>query len=254
MTALILQGRLDSTRLPGKALLPLGGKPMILRVMEALGTVAADIHVLACPEDCLKAFEPLAASAGFALVTGPREDVLGRYCIAIHRYQPDWVIRATADNPFVFADAASALLLEGRSLGADYSGYSSLPHGAGVEILRSAALLRAGEEASLPTAREHVCPYLYGHGELFLLHRPLAPRPWRRPETRLTVDTPEDYDRARLLYDALSRFPPETRFSGETVISVFDELFPPGNAGSSNSDVNSNTVKNSNAAGPGESR
>lgn len=56
MTALILQGRLDSTRLPNKALLPLGDVPMILRAMEALKTVAADIHILACPEDCLAAF------------------------------------------------------------------------------------------------------------------------------------------------------------------------------------------------------
>jgi spore coat polysaccharide biosynthesis protein SpsF len=229
MTALILQGRLDSTRLPRKALLPLGEKPMILRVMEALATVAADIHILACPGDCVGAFEPLAASAGFVQAAGPKEDVLGRYCVAIRRYQPEWVIRATADNPFVFADAASALLREGRSLGADYSGYGSLPCGAGVEVVSSAALLRAGAEAVREAEREHVCPYLYGHGELFLLHRPLAPLPWRRPEIRLTVDTPEDYHRARQLYDALAGLPPETRFSGEGIISVYDGLFTPGN-------------------------
>jgi spore coat polysaccharide biosynthesis protein SpsF len=228
MTALILQGRLDSTRLPRKALLPLGEKPMIQRVMEALKTVPADIHILACPEDSVEAFEPLAAAAGFVLVAGPKEDVLGRYCIALRRCGAEWVLRATGDNPFVFADAASALLLEGRSLGADYSAYSALPYGAGVEILRSAALLRAGAEAALGPEREHVCPYLYGHEDLFRLHRPLAPRLWRRPDIRLTVDTPEDYDRARQLYQALSQFPPETRFSGERIISVFDSLFHPG--------------------------
>jgi spore coat polysaccharide biosynthesis protein SpsF len=153
--------------------------------------------------------------------------VLGRYCIAIRRFQADWVVRATGDNPFVFADAALALLLEGRSRGADYAGYGSLPCGAGVEVLRSAALLRAEAEAVLPAEREHVCPYLYGHGESFLLHRPLAPRLWRRPEIRLTVDTPEDYERSLSLYEALAPFPPETRFSGETILSVFDEVFPP---------------------------
>jgi spore coat polysaccharide biosynthesis protein SpsF len=228
VTALILQGRLDSSRLPNKALLPLGEEPMIRRVMEALKTVAADLHILACPEDCAGAFEPLAAAAGFVLMTGPKEDVLGRYCLAIRRSGAEWVVRATGDNPFVFADAASALLLEGRSLGADYSGYSSLPVGAGVEVVRSAALLRAEAEAALPAEREHVCPYLYGHGELFLLHRPPAPLRWRRPELRLTVDTAEDYDRARLLYRELSGVPPEKRFSGEGVIAAFDRVFPPG--------------------------
>jgi spore coat polysaccharide biosynthesis protein SpsF len=215
--------------------------------MEALRTVPADIHVLACPQDCLAAFEPLAASAGFVVVTGPKEDVLGRYCVAIRRFRAEWVVRATGDNPFVFADAASALLGEGRSLGADYSGYSSLPYGAGVELVRSAALLRAEAEAALQPEREHVCPYLYGHGELFLLHRPLAPRPWRRPEIRLTVDTAEDYDRARRLYAALSRFPPETRFSGETIIAVFDSLF------SSDSGANGAAAQ-SDAAGSGAGR
>jgi spore coat polysaccharide biosynthesis protein SpsF len=227
MTALILQARLDSTRLPNKALLPLGGKPLISRVMEALKRVDADMHILACPEDCLEAFMPLADSAGFTLMTGPKEDVLGRYCAAIRRFRPDWVIRATGDNPFVFADAASALLLEGRSLGADYSGYGSLPYGAGVEVLRAEALLRAEAEALAEDEREHVCPYLYRHGDLFLLHRPLSPPLWRGPEIRLTVDTPEDYGRAQQLFRALVPFPPETRFSGETIIALYRELFPP---------------------------
>jgi spore coat polysaccharide biosynthesis protein SpsF len=229
MTALILQARLDSSRLPGKAMLPLDGKPMILRVMEALKTVPADIHILACPEDCLDVFEPLAGSAGFVLSTGPKEDVLGRYGIAIRRYRADWVIRATGDNPFVFADAAQSLLREARSLGADYSGYSSLPCGAGVEVLRAAALLRAEAEAALAMEREHVCPYLYRHGELFFLHRPLAPRSWRSPDARLTVDTAEDYGRAQQLCRALAPLPPETRFSGETIMSAYRELFRPGN-------------------------
>jgi spore coat polysaccharide biosynthesis protein SpsF len=225
MTALILQARLDSTRLPNKALLPLGGKPMISRAMEALKGVDADMHILACPEDCLDAFAPLADSAGFVLMAGSKEDVLGRYCAAIRRFRADWVIRATGDNPFVFADAAAALLLEARSLGADYSGYASLPYGAGVEVLRAGALLRAEVEAFAEDEREHVCPYLYRHGESFCLHRPLSPLVWRRPDMRLTVDTLEDYDRARQLFRALSRLPPELRFSGEAIISVCRELF-----------------------------
>jgi spore coat polysaccharide biosynthesis protein SpsF len=240
MTALILQGRLDSTRLPGKALLPLGERPMICRVMEALKTVAVDAHILACPEDCRDAFEPLAASAGFVLATGPKEDVLSRYCIAIRQSRADWVIRATGDNPFVFADAASALLREGRSRGADYAAYGDLPHGAGVEMVRSAALLRAEAEAALPAEREHVCPYLYNHEELFSLHRPPAPPRWRRPEIRLTVDTAEDYGRAQQLYRELALLPQEIRFSGENIIAVFDKAFA--------------AAAHSDAAGPGALR
>jgi hypothetical protein len=62
------------------------------------------------------------------------------------------------------------------------------------------------------------------------------------------VDTPEDYDRARQLYNALSALPPETRFSGERIISVFDELFPPGNG------ENSVAAENNSAVNPGAGR
>ena len=86
MTGLVIQGRLDSSRLPGKSLLPLGGRPLILRVMEALGGIPWDAKILACPEDCVSAFTPLAEEAEFEIQPGPKEDVLpaiaSRYAVS----------------------------------------------------------------------------------------------------------------------------------------------------------------------------
>ena len=220
MTALILQARLDSSRLPRKALLPLGGRPLIFRVMEALSAIPSEAKILACPEDSVSAFAPLADEAGFSVVCGPKEDVLARYCLAIRQSGADRVIRATGDNPFVFADAAWALNLEAVDLSAGYAAYSGLPLGAGIESFASEALFRAESEASAAAEREHVCPYLYGHPERFLLHRPLAPSRWRAPELRLTVDTPEDYERATALYERLLSLPLEERNRGESVITA----------------------------------
>jgi spore coat polysaccharide biosynthesis protein SpsF len=222
MTALVLQARLDSARLPGKSLLPLGDKPLVLVVMEALREVPVDRHILACAEDCAVPFGPLAERAGFALLPGPKDDVLARYCLAIRRFAIDRVIRATGDNPFVFADAAAAINAEALALNADYAGYSGLPLGAGVESVDAGALLRAEAEAKDPREREHVCPYLYGNPGLFSLHRPLAPRRWQGSHIRLTVDTAEDYGRAQALYAALSRREPR----GEALIAAWNELFP----------------------------
>jgi spore coat polysaccharide biosynthesis protein SpsF len=175
--------------------------------MEALKQVPADIYILASPQDCAGPFGPLAEEAGFRFCPGPKEDVLGRYCLAIRRFSLGRVIRATGDNPFVFAAAAAAITDEALKLGADYAAYSGLPYGAGVEFAAAAALLRAeAETSSLPQGspeREHVCPYLYGRPDRFLLHRPLAPRPWQGPSLRITVDTREDYDRCLLLWEAL---------------------------------------------------
>jgi len=205
MLAIVLQARVDSSRLPGKALLPLGGKPILLRVMEALNRVPAQLRVLACPEDSSSAFEELAGEAGFELFAGPKEDVLGRFCLCLQNFGIRHLIRATGDNPFVFADAAYTITTEALALGADYAGYSGLPPGAGVESVNAKALLCAGTEAVSQYDREHVCPYLYTHPEKFLLHRPLAPQNWQVPEIRLTIDTQQDYEQAQVLYAALDR-------------------------------------------------
>jgi len=196
--AVILQARLDSKRLPRKALLPLSGEPMIFRVMEALIKIPAKLHILACPEDSQDEFLPLARRVGFELFTGDKEDVLRRYCSAIRHFALDntqnfRIIRATGDNPLVFVDAAIKIDEEAAALDADYAAYTGLPYGAGVESVKAAALLRAEAEAKKPEEREHVCPYLYNHPEIFKLHRPLAPLCWQNPALRLTCDTPEDY-------------------------------------------------------------
>jgi spore coat polysaccharide biosynthesis protein SpsF len=224
-SVLIIQARLDSSRLPEKSLLPLGGKPLIFRVMEALSPLPCEAKVLACPEDCVTSFAPLAEEAGYEILPGPKDDVLARYALGIRRFNADMIVRATGDNPFVFADAAAALHREALALGADYSGYSGLPYGAGTESVVAAALLRAEKEAAAPAEREHVCPYLYGHPEIFRLHRPLAPVSWQGPAIRLTVDTREDYERAQALYDALGGLPPNERAKGETIISFYKKLF-----------------------------
>jgi len=227
VTVLVVQARLDSARLPGKSLLPLGGRPLIFRVMEALSSLPCREKILACPEDSasISAFAPLAEEAGFTLVAGPKDDVLARYCLAIRSSGAERLIRATGDNPFVFADAANALNEEAIALGADYAGYGGLPYGAGVESVSCAALLCAGEEAREPDEREHVCPYLYKHPERFPLHRPLAPRRWQAPALRITVDTREDYERALALYEVLLSLPPAERNLGEQIIAAHKRLF-----------------------------
>ncbi|MDR2952211.1 MAG: spore coat protein [Treponema sp.] len=225
MTAVVLQARLDSSRLPGKSLLLLDGKPLFFRVMEALNFAPASIRILACPEDSLDSFAPLAEEAGFQIMAGPKENVLERFCLAVKRFSITRVIRATGDNPFVFADAASAINAEAAALNADYAGYSGLPIGAGAESVNAASLLRAGEEAASPYEKEHVCPYLYGHPELFKLHRPLAPLRWQdcNPPIRLTVDTAEDYERAKELYAALKDAP--QKHFGPVIIKKYLEIF-----------------------------
>jgi len=226
LTAIILQARIDSTRLPGKALLLLDGKPLLFHVMQALNFIPADLRVLACPADSLSSFEPIAKECGFKIYGGPKEDVLERFCQVIRKYSIKRLIRATGDNPFVFIDAAIELNKKAASVNADYAGFLELPYGAGIESVNAKALLQANEKSIEPFDHEHVCPYLYNNPDIFKINRPSAPKKWNYPDIRLTVDTQEDFDRAIFLYEALKKEPNEKiRHNGNTIIKIYNSCF-----------------------------
>ena len=143
----ILQARMGSSRLPGKVLAPLGDRSLLAQCIERL--VAARVgEVLVAtttrPED--EAVVAEAHAAGVAVVRGPVDDVLGRFVAALDGWTGPYVIRATADNPFVDFDGPARLLrvLDG---GADYAIEEGLPIGAAVEAMRVEVLREAGELA-----------------------------------------------------------------------------------------------------------
>ncbi len=210
MTALFLQCRLDSTRLPRKALKPLGGIPLIERVMEALLPVQAAPRVLLTTEDSAEELAPLAQRQGFELFTGPKEDVLARFLKAAAFYGADQIIRATGDNPFVSALLANRLLEDHLRKNADYSGYVGMPLGTGVEILRTEALIRADEETDKAFDHEHVAPYLYNHPDRFVINRPDISGEYGFGREKISVDTAEDLALAEtILRDTGGAFPLE---------------------------------------------
>lgn len=210
MTVLILQSRLDSSRLPRKALLEIApGLSLLEAVFAQLSAVDADERVLACPHDSLEAFAPRALNAGWRVFAGDKDDVLGRYEKALRSVDgfgerdDDLVLRATGDNPFVLVQAANALARDFFISGADYACYEGLPHGSGLEYLRATALFEAASKAAESYEREHVCPYLYRRPESFAIHRPALAQELSRPKLRLTVDTIDDFIFARRLWDKL---------------------------------------------------
>lgn len=201
----ILQVRLDSTRLPGKALLPLGDLTVVEHAMRALGRLPVDLRVLACDQASAGALEEKAKRWGFELFIGPKEDVLRRYLLVVQRYDIGRCIRATGDNPLVSAALAGELLDLQQEGGWDYTAHSGGPLGSGVELISSSALAAADSEASDPYEREHVAPFLYRRPERFSIHRMSVPDACRAPNLRLTLDTREDYHFLSELFHALYR-------------------------------------------------
>ncbi|MDC7225087.1 MAG: NTP transferase domain-containing protein [Spirochaetales bacterium] len=209
MTGLFLQCRLDSTRLPRKALLPLGGVPLIERVMEALEAVDVDCKVLLTSDESRDGLAPSAQRRSFALFTGPKEDVLARFLLAADEYGVTQIVRATGDNPYVSAALANRLLKDHQQKGADYSGFLGMPLGTGVEVLDVEALRRADRESQNPYDHEHVAPYLYNNPDKFHINRPDLSSEYGFSDRKISVDTSEDWALAERIFGETKTFPLE---------------------------------------------
>jgi spore coat polysaccharide biosynthesis protein SpsF len=190
---IIVQARLGSSRLPGKALKRLAGVTLLARCLDRLLAGGAAPLVLATTERLEDdALDAEAAALGVPCLRGADEDVLGRFAQVVETLTPAYVIRATADNPAVDIDAPARILAHLRRGGVDYVVEQGLPVGAAVEGMRADALMRAAAEAADPYDREHVTPYIKRPEKRFRVLVPQAPSALRAPSMRLTVDTAED--------------------------------------------------------------
>ena len=209
VTAVFLQVRLDSSRLPRKALADLSGRTVTQRCFDALDGVTADLRVLVTEPASAPELDPLARAAGWEVFVGSKDDVLDRFVRAAQAFSVTTIIRATGDNPLVSARLADLLAERHRAGGAHYSGFVGGPVGTGVEILDTAALIRAWSSWPDAYQREHVGPALY-QSDRFVIQRPEVPEPCRAPGARVTIDTAEDLSYVRSLWNAVYQGrPPE---------------------------------------------
>lgn len=203
-TIAFVQARMGSTRLPGKVLLDLAGKPVAQRVLERVARARVDQVALlttALPED-----DALAAAAhgwGYLVSRGSAEDVLDRFYQAAQLWQPQRIVRITADCP-VIDPAVIDRVLEAQAAGPDYcsSGIGeTFPDGQDAEVFTRQALEQAWRAATLPSQREHVTPYIREHPELFRVAAVTSGQ--QLGAKRWTLDTPEDYAFLKALYAGL---------------------------------------------------
>ena len=198
----IVQCRLSSTRLPGKAIKQLGSKPLLGWVLTAMKKIEAKYYYVATDEKSYETILPICKQNGFECFAGSPDDVLKRFCDLLNIVKDaETVIRVTADNPFLFYEAAidSVEEFEDRNISSDkcdYLTYSGLPHGSGVEIFSSSSIKKAATETSDPYDHEHVGPALYNHKDVYNCKFVKAPAKYNYPEYRTTIDTYSDYLRA----------------------------------------------------------
>lgn len=218
----IIQGRMGSSRLPGKILEEIAGQPMLQRVFlrtSRAATVAETIFATTTdPSD-----DPVAEYcdlSGIPFVRGSLYDVLDRYYQAAGEARAEIVVRITADCPVIDPELIDQVVNTLIESGCDFACnrlpppfHRTYPIGLDTEVCTFPALQKSWKQATQPVQREHVMPYLYEGVELSAVNRRLqtgtSPRGFTIAllnhttdfgEYRWTVDTAEDLEFIRQVY------------------------------------------------------
>jgi spore coat polysaccharide biosynthesis protein SpsF len=196
---IIIQARMGSTRLPGKILMPIGGKVLLKHILFRLGTLRHPVTIVIATTDTRKddIVKSFCDDHAVACFRGSENNVLDRFYQCAVQFGFRHIVRLTGDNPFPDMEELDSLITLHLSERTDYANsFASLPIGAGAEIFTFEALKKSWQEGTEPHQFEHVNEYMLEHPELFSTVTLTVATNKKRPEVRLTVDTEDDYKRA----------------------------------------------------------
>ena len=210
-TVLIIQARMLSSRLPGKVLLPLCGKPMLEWVITRAShsKVISKCMVATTDDPSDDPIENWCTENNISVFRGSQFDVLDRYYHAAKSAGADIIIRVTADCPLIDPALIDELLAFYLKENADFAAnrlpppwHRTFPIGLDAEIVSMPMLEKAWKNASEKFEREHVMPWFYdtsGRCRVSILDNPVD-----YGMHRWTVDTPEDYAMMQALFDKIT--------------------------------------------------
>lgn len=224
-TVITIEARMLSSRLPGKVLLPILGKPMLELMIERLRRVKqADAIVIATTVDpSCDPIEELAHRLGVGCLRGSEDDVLDRVLQAARSADADLIVETTGDCPLIDPGVIDRIIEEFHAREVDYSANvlrPTWPRGLDVQVFPRAVLERVASLTQDPADREHVSLYIYEHPEIFRLHNVESGLAPEIADLRLTVDTPQDFDLISRIYGAL--YPTQPDFRIADILKVLD--------------------------------
>ena len=204
----VIQARMGSSRLPGKVLMPVAGKPLLEHIIDRLRrSKTVDEIVIATSDNTSD--DPLvefAQNRGVPLVRGSEDNVLLRYNKAAEEINADVIIRVTGDAPLVDPEVMDRLVRTLLQEGAEYctieTGINSIHEGF-CTFTRGALKRLMAEASGDPVAIEHVTAYFVAHPEKFHIAWIPVSNEHRFESARLSVDTPADVEFIEELYRLL---------------------------------------------------
>lgn len=221
-TVAIIQARMSSTRLPGKVLAEVIGKPLLFHVVERSRACPLLDEVMVATTDKVPD-DPVAyfcREKGIPFFRGDPDDVLKRYADAARSGNADVVVRITADCPLIDPTIVGKVIEEFRKNQYDYATNvldRTYPRGLDTEVIGRSLLESLERDVHDPEDREHVTRYIYCHPQEFKIGSVKHTEDLSRH--RWTVDTPEDLLFVRTVYNHFG----QDRFSWKDLLKALDE-------------------------------
>lgn len=220
---IFLQVRINSTRMPAKALEKLDDKTVLQHALERLQIVPADVRAILTNNDSIEMLQPVADAVGWELYIGNSQNVLKRYVDAAIHYGVTVVVRATGDNPFVSSEITRETIDLFSSKNCDLAYFKPIPYGSGVEVVKTEVLIEALNNTNVPYHLEHVTPYIYENRDRFrIFEGRFHDDRVAREDVRLTIDTREDFERMKYLLSEIKK--QKRRMKILNIIQLYDKL------------------------------
>ncbi|MBG0776947.1 MAG: glycosyltransferase family protein [Desulfovibrionaceae bacterium] len=203
-----IEARMGASRLPGKMLADLAGKPAITRLYERLRRCAEvdDVILATTANPADDALAEWAARHGVAVHRGSEDDVLLRVVEAQRAMDGDIVLEMFGDMPLIDPELVDWGIRTFRANACDVlttTTVPSFPVGQDVVLFRLADLEWVARNIDDPAVREHVSLYFFEHPERYAIQHLVAPPRLHRPDCRLVLDYPEDLELIRRVYERL---------------------------------------------------
>lgn len=222
-TVAIVQARMGSSRLPGKVLKPILGRPMLAHLIQRLRLAKTIGRIVVATTNCSgdDPIESTARAQGIDCFRGSERDVLSRYAEAAKLFSAEVVVRVTADCPLIDPDVVDQAVLLYRS-GATALDYvsnvleRSFPRGLDVEVFSPRLLEELFPVAFAPEEREHVTLYVARHRDRYRVAHFHADKDYS--PYYLTVDSPEDFQLIEKIFETL--YPHDPRFGWRDAVRL----------------------------------
>jgi len=204
----IIQARMGSTRLPGKVLMEVNGRPLLAYQLDRISKSKKLDRVIVATSTLEKdgAIESFCKSYGVDCYRGSEDDVMSRYYECAKQYSPDAIVRITADCPLIDPEIIDKVVQKFKDNNVDYCANtvppetSKFPDGSDVEVFSMSALECAHREAKDTHLREHVT-FQFWQDHNYTSSQYTQEKDWSK--YRITVDYPEDFEVVKYVFNEL---------------------------------------------------